>query len=341
VSGAGLRQQPSLDWPLSREEKKGCVMRLYERDVTTANDLLRSKDEALQAASEELQVLKRKSSGFGYCNASSSGGSVLEQHGLSATFDDIEAAIDAIFSPPRADGEESPVKPSSSLGAAPDSVCGSEAGLRQRQKTRADAAVEEKGKRQESKGGGNPRAAWWAPLQSVWKGAAQSVPVLLNTAAEVSRALADEARQFAGEARSFGEGTQSSPTESIIWRVELDEPAAAGLEVELHQTAVGQPLRPWVTGIVDGLAVDTWNGSKLPVTVRLQPGNREAVMRKITIRPGDELLAVDDNELLPTGSDLELRLQKCEALTFVRRILPRKEVQVDEPSVSRAASGGA
>jgi len=338
---AGLHQQPSLDWPLSREEKKGCVMRLYERDVTTANDLLRSKDEALQAASDELQVLRRKSSGIGYCNASSSGGSVLDQHGLSATFDDIEAAIDAIFSTPRADGEGSPEKPPSSVRAVPGSVCGAEAGLRERIKSSADAAIEAREKRQESKRGGNRRTAWWAPLQSVWKGAAQSVPVLLNTAAEVSRALADEARQFAGEARSFGEGTQPLPTESIIWRVELDEPAAAGLEVELLQTAVGQPLRPHVTVIVDGLAVDTWNGSKLPVTVRLQPGNREAVMRKITIRPGDELLAVDDNELLATGSDLELRLQKCEALTFVRRILPRKEVQADAASVSRAASGGA
>lgn len=334
MPSAGLHQQPALDWPLSREEKKGCVMRLYEKDVTTANDLLRSKEEALQAASDELQVLRRKSAGSGYCNGSSSGGSVLDQHGLSATFDDIEAAIDAIFSPPRADGEGSPTKPSSSLGAVSDSACSAEAGLRERIKSSADAAVGGRGKRQESKRGANRRTAWWAPLQSVWKGATQSVPVLLNTAAEVSRALADEARQFAGEARSFGEGTQPMPTESIIWRVELDEPAAAGLEVEFDKTAVGQPIRPQVTGIVDGLAVHTWNRSKLPVTVRLQPGNREAVMRKIEIRPGDELLAVDDNELLATGSDLEMRLQKCEVLTFVRRILPRKEV-------SRAASGGA
>lgn len=316
------------------------MMRLYERDVVTANDMLRSKDLALQAASEELQVLRRKSAGSVCNGGGSSGGSVLDQHGLSATFDDIEAAIDAIFASPRADGEESPVKPANSPDAVPEVVCDAEAGLRERKKISMDTAVEEKDKRPKPTKGNNRRTAWWAPLQSVWKGAAQSVPVLLNTAAEVSHALLDEARQFAGEAGGFGEGTQALVTESIVWRVELDEPAAAGLELQCHQAAAGQPLRPQVTGILDGLAVDAWNRSKLPVTVRLQPGNREAVMRKITIRPGDELLAVDDNELL-AGGDVEMSLHRCEALTFLRRVLPRKEVQTDATSVSRAASGGA
>lgn len=44
-----------LDWPLSHEEKKGCVMRLFDKDVRAANDMIRSGEEKLQALKEELE----------------------------------------------------------------------------------------------------------------------------------------------------------------------------------------------------------------------------------------------------------------------------------------------
>jgi len=56
-----VRSRRSLDWPLSREEKKACTLHLYERDVRAANELLRSKDAALGALNKELRRLSRAS----------------------------------------------------------------------------------------------------------------------------------------------------------------------------------------------------------------------------------------------------------------------------------------
>jgi len=44
-----------LDWPLSHEEKKGCVMRLFDKDVRAANDMIRSGEKKLQAMQAELE----------------------------------------------------------------------------------------------------------------------------------------------------------------------------------------------------------------------------------------------------------------------------------------------
>lgn len=54
-------RRPSMDWPLSREEKKCCAMQLYERDVQTANEMLNSQDKALRAAKREIKQLRRAS----------------------------------------------------------------------------------------------------------------------------------------------------------------------------------------------------------------------------------------------------------------------------------------
>jgi len=43
----------SLDWPLSREEKRSCALRLYEQDVQVANELLHKKDKELRALRSE------------------------------------------------------------------------------------------------------------------------------------------------------------------------------------------------------------------------------------------------------------------------------------------------
>lgn len=48
------RSSPHLDWPLSAEEKKGCVLRLYDKDVQAANELIRSSEEKLEAMQEQL-----------------------------------------------------------------------------------------------------------------------------------------------------------------------------------------------------------------------------------------------------------------------------------------------
>lgn len=60
--GDGLHAQPSagasLDWPLSRDEKKSCVLKFYEQDVRAANRLLRSGEAALEALRQELAVVR-------------------------------------------------------------------------------------------------------------------------------------------------------------------------------------------------------------------------------------------------------------------------------------------
>jgi hypothetical protein len=48
----------ALDWPLSRNEKKSHVLRLYDRDMRAANSLLQTGDSALSALRQELQHMK-------------------------------------------------------------------------------------------------------------------------------------------------------------------------------------------------------------------------------------------------------------------------------------------
>mmetsp|Transcript_68123 Transcript_68123/g.148598 ORF Transcript_68123/g.148598 Transcript_68123/m.148598 type:complete len:219 (-) Transcript_68123:1944-2600(-) len=51
----------SLDWPLSRDEKKACALKLYEWDLRAANGLLEEKEEQLGVLVEEVKVLRRLS----------------------------------------------------------------------------------------------------------------------------------------------------------------------------------------------------------------------------------------------------------------------------------------
>jgi len=44
----------SLDWPLSREEKKGCAMQFYEQEVRVQNQLLQTQDATLLELRKEL-----------------------------------------------------------------------------------------------------------------------------------------------------------------------------------------------------------------------------------------------------------------------------------------------
>lgn len=49
-----LRRCRSLDWPLSREEKKGRVMQLYEDEVRAVELLLESREQALEALEADV-----------------------------------------------------------------------------------------------------------------------------------------------------------------------------------------------------------------------------------------------------------------------------------------------
>mmetsp|Transcript_41982 Transcript_41982/g.74230 ORF Transcript_41982/g.74230 Transcript_41982/m.74230 type:complete len:363 (-) Transcript_41982:75-1163(-) len=63
MDGVTLRKAhsaPHLDWPLSAEEKKGCVLRLYDKDVQAANELIRSSEERLEAL--QMQLAKTRNS---------------------------------------------------------------------------------------------------------------------------------------------------------------------------------------------------------------------------------------------------------------------------------------
>jgi len=51
---ASKARSPPLDWPLSSEEKKGCVLRLFDKDVRAANEVIRSSEEKLLALQQEL-----------------------------------------------------------------------------------------------------------------------------------------------------------------------------------------------------------------------------------------------------------------------------------------------
>lgn len=50
----------AVDWPLSHEEKKGCVLRLFERDVQAANVAIRCGEERLEALKAELETVHQR-----------------------------------------------------------------------------------------------------------------------------------------------------------------------------------------------------------------------------------------------------------------------------------------
>eukprot|EP00931_Biecheleriopsis_adriatica_P086280 TRINITY_DN6098_c0_g1_i1.p1 TRINITY_DN6098_c0_g1~~TRINITY_DN6098_c0_g1_i1.p1 ORF type:complete len:436 (-),score=76.27 TRINITY_DN6098_c0_g1_i1:13-1209(-) len=390
VAGTAARRRPSLDWPLSREEKKSCVLQLYEQDIRTANSLLDEKDEALDQASKEIATLRRLS--LGSTSSGSSGrqsrasegssgrqsrasegctdASALQKHGLQQTFDDVEAAIDAIFARSDTDDSVSPHREEShaqekcrenALGISrKDLTCRKETqitvstgvlnketrpqfvaegsrrrrhsmGAVLRERSSAEQACAEAFRSKDDSASSN---VWWAPvLKTVWK----SAQAVSETAAEASRVIADEVWLFAREARGQGDGSiagSKAPfTESIDWRVEFDAPREGRIGLVLDMETGDAPK---VASIEEGSLLDVWNSEKYPVTVRLNPGAREALMRQHAVRQGDELIAIDGEDLSKDdeGSSLIQRLKHCDALSFRRYIAPRKEVR-------RAAPGGA
>lgn len=64
------RQAVSLDWPLSREEKRHCIMSLYEKDLHVANTLICDKEAVLEELREEVHVSTATSARRGICDES-------------------------------------------------------------------------------------------------------------------------------------------------------------------------------------------------------------------------------------------------------------------------------
>jgi len=54
--------QIAMDWPLSRDEKKSQLFRLYNSDVRMADQMLQSGERALEALQEELESIRRTTS---------------------------------------------------------------------------------------------------------------------------------------------------------------------------------------------------------------------------------------------------------------------------------------
>merc|ERR1712151_1067451 len=141
----------------------------------------------------------------------------------------------------------------------------------------------------------------------------------------------------------MGVGSDFLPTDYIQWRVEI--PRNSG-EVGITFEDCGIPHSGHkVSNVVEGLAVDSWNSSGLPVTVHLHPGNRETVIRRVVVRTGDELIAIDDEPLTLAEDEAESipkRVEVCLTLSFRRRILPRKDDVRSTGNTNRcAAPGGA
>jgi len=51
--------ETAMDWPLSRDEKKTQILRLYNEDVRAADSMLSSGEEALEALREELDAVRQ------------------------------------------------------------------------------------------------------------------------------------------------------------------------------------------------------------------------------------------------------------------------------------------
>eukprot|EP00929_Paragymnodinium_shiwhaense_P083820 TRINITY_DN44792_c0_g1_i2.p1 TRINITY_DN44792_c0_g1~~TRINITY_DN44792_c0_g1_i2.p1 ORF type:complete len:304 (+),score=94.87 TRINITY_DN44792_c0_g1_i2:58-969(+) len=59
ASGVATDAAAAMDWPLSREEKKGQLLKLYQKDVQAADSMIESRELALAALRDELEAIRR------------------------------------------------------------------------------------------------------------------------------------------------------------------------------------------------------------------------------------------------------------------------------------------
>mmetsp|Transcript_22129 Transcript_22129/g.39746 ORF Transcript_22129/g.39746 Transcript_22129/m.39746 type:complete len:643 (-) Transcript_22129:33-1961(-) len=79
------RSVGSLDWPLSKDEKRTCALKLYERDVRAADALLEEKEDEVGTLKKEIQVLRRLSSTSTACASESSPSADVEEENQEST----------------------------------------------------------------------------------------------------------------------------------------------------------------------------------------------------------------------------------------------------------------
>jgi len=396
-----------MDWPLSREEKKCQAIHLYERDVQTCNQLLESKDRALDAAREEIKALRRASTAS--TTTTTACGSSPDESQV-----DIEDDNEDHSPQGRRTGEDASEMPVQQMvkGSATcnDSVniCESQtkqqdvdalqkvSSKSQRQRTKCRTASPDRHPTSQRSSSLEVVSSWLPPAWkkvaeadgvkgesnlkskpersdarvasprrhptmrrsnsleaasslwgSAWKAVRNGAKRASETATETARILADEARLTGAEALDvLGVGSRNhdlnshtghpsgnsvksaGATESIEWHVDL-EPDSGSVGLKLEPYVKGKPRR--VQDIAEGMALHAWNSSKVPVTVFLHPGRREAVMRRITVLAGDELIAIDGEPLEQVPQEVELialkKLTHCKALTFRRRVPQRASAE--------------
>jgi hypothetical protein len=348
-----------LDWPLSKDEKRKCVLNLYEKDVRTANNLLEAKDESIKTLHKEITVLRRRVSLGSASTRSSLKGNTKDDSSLSPPHPHV---ADKCSKPDDLEADRSNVVDVSDEVAS----MGEEATVL---RARATNYQHDFRRERSPAAGGNRRRSssleatpsWWAPA-SMWQAVRKGAQKATETASGMSRILADEARLISDEVRILATealprrsvanaglavngpmGKDLLPTDYIQWRIEIPQ-NSGGVGVSLEDS--GSPhTGPRVSSIAQGLAIDSWNSSGLPVTVHLHPGNREAVIRRVVVRIGDELVAIDDEALTLCEGEATLvpqRLEECQTLSFRRRMQPRRDDASTTEDTNRcAAPGGA
>lgn len=139
--------------------------------------------------------------------------------------------------------------------------------------------------------------------------------------------------------------SKAVPLRAIEWTVDLHRSRqSTKLGLSLQPTrdpmAAGQPLI--VRGVMPQSALQAWNDAKRPVSVRLLPGEREAVLCNIFVLPGDEIIASDGQPVGRRSVELReadiWRLGRCRALTL-RREVAQAEAMPQAPA--HASAGGA
>lgn len=376
--GPRIGMRSSMDWPLSREEKKCQALHLYERDVKTCEDLLQHKDRALNAAKQEIKNLRRASTGSTITTTASSSPNKSLEDSEADDSDDTCSRSRLVRGDAGASAEsQMPLsKPTSECKETKTAGRGRHPTSQRSNSLEVVSSwlptwkTQPEDRKEESNGRAMPQRhngrtasphrqpgmrrsssletvnAWWGPA---WKAMRNGAKRATETATETARILADEARILADEAfevvkipvealsiesRSHDSGTGIGPsdsnlakstvaTERIEWHVDF-APNTASVGLKLESSAHDGP--PRVMDIVEGSALDKWNSSKVPVTVFLHPGRREAVIRRIAVHAGDELIAIDGVPLKPGPEDAENmahRIQNCRMLSFQRN-LPRR-----------------
>lgn len=131
---------------------------------------------------------------------------------------------------------------------------------------------------------------------------------------------------------------ESFPMELVDfeWNVEMDRGAGhekmrLGLTLELPSAHRQDRQSLVIAEVAKGFALDKWNSSAFPVTVRIMPMGREAVARRVIVQAGDEIIQIDGSPAAGVGCDqqrktIEHRLRTCTTLTLRRSVKSRSRV---------------